>query len=67
MNHLNEIKFVKLNHIQICIPTGKELEAKHFYCQLLGLQEIPKPADLQKNSGFWLKIADIELHIGTEN
>jgi len=43
------------------------MEAKEFYCNLLGLPEIEKPANLKKNGGFWLKIADIELHIGTEN
>ncbi len=61
-----DISFKRLNHIQICIPTKKEEEAKKFYCGLLGLEEIEKPEFLKKNGGFWLKIADIELHIGTE-
>lgn len=64
---VNSIKFVRLNHIQICIPTGKEAEARKFYCDILGLKEIDKPENLKKNGGFWLSIADIELHIGTEN
>lgn len=62
-----EINFKRLNHIQICIPKNKEEEAKLFYCGLLGLEEIEKPKYLKKNGGFWLKIADIELHIGTED
>lgn len=62
-----EINFKRLNHIQICIPKNKEEEAKLFYCGLLGLEEIEKPEYLKKNGGFWLKIADIELHIGTED
>jgi len=62
-----EIEFKRLNHIQICIPKNKEEVARKFYCELLGLKEIEKPANLKKNGGFWLKIADIELHIGTEN
>ncbi|MEZ4914347.1 MAG: hypothetical protein R2798_09870 [Chitinophagales bacterium] len=33
----------------------------------MGLKEIPKPTSLLKNGGFWVKIADIQLHIGTEN
>ncbi len=66
MNQKINIAFKRLNHIQICIPENKEVEAKAFYCGLLGLQEIEKPSSLQKNGGFWLKIADIELHIGTE-
>ncbi len=67
MKNTLKIKFKRLNHLQLCIPTGEEAAAKEFYCGLLGLEEIEKPADLKKNGGFWLKIADIELHIGTEN
>ena len=62
-----EIKFKRLNHIQICIPKNKEEEARNFYCNFLGLEEIEKPEYLRKNGGFWLRIADIELHIGAEN
>ncbi len=61
------IIFKRLNHVQICIPKGGETEARKFYCGLLGLEEIEKPEDLKKNGGFWLKIADIELHIGAED
>ena len=60
------IKFTRLNHIQICVPTGKEDEARHFYTNIIGLTEIPKPNELVKNGGLWYKIADIQLHIGTE-
>lgn len=60
------IYFKRLDHIQICIPTGKEQEARAFYIDFLGLEEIPKPADLLKNGGFWLNIANIQLHIGVE-
>ncbi len=62
-----KIEFRRLNHIQICIPKNKEEEAKRFYCDLLRLEEIEKPEYLRKNGGFWLRVADIELHIGTEN
>lgn len=61
------ITFNRLDHIQICIPIGKENEARKFYTDVLGLQEIPKPQELISNGGLWYKIADIQLHIGTEN
>ncbi|MEL6970834.1 MAG: hypothetical protein AAFZ63_23925 [Bacteroidota bacterium] len=61
-----KIKFKRLDHVQVCIPIGKEAEARGFYCDLLQLEEIEKPAYLQKNGGFWLKIANIQLHIGME-
>ena len=62
-----KIIFKRMNHIQVCIPKDAEEKARKFYCGLLGLGEIEKPEDLKKNGGFWLKIADIELHIGTED
>ncbi|MEM7102904.1 MAG: VOC family protein [Bacteroidota bacterium] len=58
--------FKRLDHIQICIPKGKEDVAKNFYIGTLGLKEIPKPEYLKANGGFWLEIADIQLHIGVE-
>ena len=61
-----KIQFNRIDHIQICVPKGKDKEARKFYIDLLGLEEIPKPTYLQKNGGFWLKIADIQLHIGVE-
>jgi catechol 2,3-dioxygenase-like lactoylglutathione lyase family enzyme len=61
------IPFKRLDHIQICVPTGKETEARQFYTGVLGLHEIPKPAELIPNGGLWYQLADIQLHIGTEN
>jgi uncharacterized protein YhfF/catechol 2,3-dioxygenase-like lactoylglutathione lyase family enzyme len=60
------IKFKKLDHMQICIPIGMEEKARNFYSELLGLQEIEKPDALKPNGGMWYEIADIQLHIGTE-
>ena len=56
-----------INHIQITIPIGMEKRAKHFYCDLLGLEEIDKPLDLKINGGFWLQIGEIQIHVGVEN
>jgi catechol 2,3-dioxygenase-like lactoylglutathione lyase family enzyme len=61
------IHFRKLDHVQICIPKGKEKEARDFYSGVLGLTEIAKPAPLIPNGGIWYQMADIQLHIGTEN
>ena len=60
------IQFKKLDHIQICIPKGREKEARHFYTDIIGLTEIAKPEPLIPNGGLWYQIADIQLHIGTE-
>jgi extradiol dioxygenase family protein len=60
------IRFKRLDHIQLCIPPGKEEEARTFYSEIIGLQEIPKPQELVSNGGLWFQAADIQLHIGTE-
>ena len=62
-----KIGFKRIDHIQICVPLKKEKEAREFYIKTIGLEEIPKPEYLKKNGGFWLKIANIQLHIGIEN
>lgn len=62
-----KIKFIKLDHLQICIPKGKEDAARKFYLEILGLNEIPKPAELINNGGLWFQIGNIQLHIGTED
>lgn len=62
-----KINFLKLEHIQLAIPEGKENEARKFYKDILGLEEIPKPAELCSSGGLWFKAADIELHLGTGN
>ncbi len=61
------IKFKRLDHVQICIPKGKENKARHFYTNIVGLTEIAKPEALIPNGGLWYEIADVQLHIGTEN
>ncbi|MGP4082846.1 VOC family protein [Pseudalkalibacillus sp. R45] len=61
-----KIKFKRLHHVQICIPTGEEEKAHRFYSEVLGMTEIEKPEALKRNGGLWFQVADIELHIGTE-
>lgn len=61
------IKIKRLDHLQICIPTGKENEAREFYTNVIGFTEIPKPVELIPNGGLWFMAGDIQLHIGTEH
>ncbi len=57
----------RFHHAQITIPKGKEEEARKFYCGILQLTEIPKPESLIGRGGFWVRVGDQELHIGTED
>jgi catechol 2,3-dioxygenase-like lactoylglutathione lyase family enzyme len=56
-----------LHHVQIMIPPGREADARAFYVDLLGLQEIPKPAVLQGRGGFWLQVCPLQVHVGVED
>ncbi|OLE52156.1 MAG: glyoxalase [Acidobacteria bacterium 13_1_20CM_3_53_8] len=56
-----------VHHAQITIPRGAEPEAREFYCGLLGLSEIEKPAVLKGRGGFWLSVGDDQVHVGTED
>ena len=53
---------LRAQHAQITIPTGTEQEARQFYCDVLGLREIPKPEVLQTRGGFWLDRKAIDAH-----
>jgi len=61
------MQIVRLNHVQITIPKGAEAEGRAFYCDLLGLREIEKPASLQARGGFWVEIADMQVHVSVED
>jgi catechol 2,3-dioxygenase-like lactoylglutathione lyase family enzyme len=58
---------IRLHHVMVTVPKGAEAEARAFYCDLLGLREIPKPGSLAGRGGFWLELGDIQLHVGTED
>jgi len=57
----------RLHHFQITVPRGAENEAREFYCDFLGLKEIPKPESLAGRGGFWLELGEMQVHIGTED
>jgi catechol 2,3-dioxygenase-like lactoylglutathione lyase family enzyme len=58
---------VRVHHVQITIPEGAEAEGRQFYCQLLGLPEVEKPASLRGRGGFWLQLGELKIHVGTED
>ena len=56
-----------LHHAQITIPRGAEAQGRQFYCDLLGLPEVEKPASLQGRGGFWLQVGPQQVHVGVED
>ena len=55
-----------LDHIQLAMPPGGEAQARAFWCDVIGLEEIEKPASLRNRGGLWLTLDGAELHIGVE-
>lgn len=56
-----------IHHVQVTIPRGAEEAARAFYCGVLGLPEMAKPAALAGRGGFWVQIGALQLHIGVED
>ena len=55
-----------IDHVQIAIPVGGEAQARPFYGDLLGLTEVPKPAEMAKRGGCWFEAAGVKVHLGVE-
>ena len=55
-----------VHHVQIAIPVGGEDEARAFYGDVLGLEEVPKPTALAARGGAWFRNDHLELHVGID-
>jgi len=58
---------LRVHHAQVSIPKGAEDQAHAFYCDVLGLKEVPKPASLAGRGGFWPELGDIQIHFGAKD
>lgn len=57
---------VGLDHVQVAAPEGCEREARRFYGELLGLQELDKPEPLASRGGAWFAVGAQQLHVGVQ-
>ena len=55
-----------LDHVQLAAPLGCEDAARRFFGDLLGLEEIDKPAQLRPRGGVWFRAGAQHLHVGVE-
>ena len=56
-----------LDHVQLAGPPGCEDDARRFYGDVLGLEELAKPEPMRASGGVWFRVGDHELHIGIED
>jgi catechol 2,3-dioxygenase-like lactoylglutathione lyase family enzyme len=61
-----EMPVIGFDHVQLAIPEGAEATARWFYGAVLGLPEIPKPANLASRGGVWFQCGPLQLHLGVE-
>ena len=59
--------FQGIDHVQVAAPRNQEDEARAFYGDKLGFQEIKKPDLLAKRGGVWFQVGQHQLHVGVEN
>ena len=60
-------EIVRLDHVQLAMPPGRESEAEAFYAGLLGLDRVPKPAPLAARGGCWFHRGEVAVHLGVED
>lgn len=58
--------FKAIDHIQLAAPPGCEEEARKFFGEILGLQEVEKPEPLKSRGGVWFQFGPYQIHIGVE-
>src|SRR5688572_2953300 len=61
------MRIVGLDHIQLAIPRNAEEQARAFYADVVGLEELPKPPELAGRGGVWFQCGGQQLHLGVED
>jgi catechol 2,3-dioxygenase-like lactoylglutathione lyase family enzyme len=61
------MRVVGIDHVQLAMPRGREEDARAFYRDILGMEEIPKPANLAGRGGVWFAAGDRQVHLGVED
>jgi catechol 2,3-dioxygenase-like lactoylglutathione lyase family enzyme len=56
----------RLDHVQLAMPAGGEDRAREFYHDVLGIPEVPKPADMAARGGCWFERDQLKVHLGVE-
>ena len=57
----------KVNHVNVTVPAEREADARRFYGDLLGLQQITKPPGPRQNIGAWYQLGESQLHLSIED
>jgi catechol 2,3-dioxygenase-like lactoylglutathione lyase family enzyme len=60
-------RFTGIDHVQLAAPAGCEAQARYFFGELLGWDEIAKPAALRERGGVWFRCGtEHQVHVGVQ-
>jgi catechol 2,3-dioxygenase-like lactoylglutathione lyase family enzyme len=62
-----DYEIVRLDHVQLAMPAGREDEAEAFYAGVLGFTRVPKPEPLAPRGGCWFALGATTVHLGVED
>src|SRR5262245_53468945 len=57
---------VRIDHVQLAMPAGREPDAVAFYEGLLGIPHVPKPPHLAARGGCWFESDAVKVHLGVD-
>jgi catechol 2,3-dioxygenase-like lactoylglutathione lyase family enzyme len=60
------VRVVRLEHVQLAMPAGREAEAVDFYEGVLGIPHVPKPPRLAVRGGCWFERGELKVHLGVD-
>jgi catechol 2,3-dioxygenase-like lactoylglutathione lyase family enzyme len=60
------MRILRIEHVQLAMPSGREDDARRFYAGVLGVPELPKPPHLAARGGVWFEQGEVKIHLGVE-
>lgn len=61
------MRITELSHVNVTVPQSLEESTKHFYGVVMGLREVPKPAESKGRGGAWYQLGAVQLHLSRED
>ena len=63
---MGAVRVVRLDHVQLAMPAGREADAVGFYEGVLGIPHVPKPDHLTARGGCWFEAGHLKVHLGVD-
>ena len=55
---------IGLDHVHISVPKGSGRKVRHFYGEILDMEEIPAPNGVKQRGSYWFRCGTARLHVG---